>query len=135
MLKSYRTKNKKYKIECFQPPYQFKKSNTLHYRIRVEVGRWGFDYDIYLSRNKIEKFNLTDDSAERIIEGKLIDFLDNEVEEYKKIIVGDDDIEKFLYNRKMEAVIQLLDEKGILRSDELNSELVKMGIIRLDKGD
>jgi len=133
ILKNYRTKNKKYKLSFFKPPYQFKKNKTLHYRVRIEIDSRGFDYDLYLSRAKIEKFKLTDNSAERIIENKLIDFLDNEIEEYKKIIIGDDDIEKFLNNRKIEAVLKILDEKGILKKEEVDAELEKINIIGLSK--
>ncbi len=133
ILKNYKTKTKSYKISCFQPSYQFKKKKSLHYRVKIEEKRNRFDYDLYLSRAKIEKFNLTDNSAERIIENKLIDFLDNEIEEYKKIVIGDDDIEKFLYNRKMEAVLKILDEKEILKREEVDAELEKMNIININK--
>jgi len=131
--KNYKTKTKQYKINYTLPPYQFKKKKTVHYHIQIEDKKKHFEYDIYLSNAKIEKFNITSDSVERIIENKLIDLLDNETEEYKKISIGDDDIEKFLYNRKMEALFNILNEKGILKTEEIDDELRKMKIIHLKK--
>ncbi len=131
--KNYKTKTKQYKINYILPPYQFKKKRIVHYHIQIEDKKKRFEYDIYLSAVKIEKFNITSDSVERIIENKLIDLLDNETEEYKKIIIGDDDIEKFLYNRKMEALFNILNEKGILKREEIDNELKRMKIIHLKK--
>ena len=131
--KSYKTKTKQYKINYTLPPYQFKKKRIVHYHIQIEDKKKHFEYDIYLSAVKIEKFNITSDSVERIIENRLIDLLDNETEEYKKISIGDDDIEKFLYNRKMEALFNILNEKGILKTEEIDDELRKMKIINLKK--
>jgi len=131
--KNYKTKTKQYKINYTLPPYQFKKKRIVHYHIQIEDKKKHFEYDIYLSAVKIEKFNITSDSVERIIENRLIDLLDKETEEYKKISIGDDDIEKFLYNRKMEALFNILNEKGILKTEEIDDELRKMKIINLKK--
>jgi len=131
--KNYTTKSKRYKIIYSLPPYQFKKKRAVHYHIQIEDKKKRFEYDIYLSTAKIEKFNITSDSVERIIENRLIDLLDNETEEYKKISIGDDDIERFLYNRKMEALFRILNEKGILKTEEIDNELKKMKIIHLKK--
>ena len=131
--KNYKTKTKQYKINYTLPPYQFKKKRIVHYHIQIEDKKKHFEYDIYLSAAKIEKFNITSDSVERIIENRLIDLLDKETEEYKKISIGDDDIEKFLYNRKMEALFNILNEKGILKTEEIYDELRKMKIIHLKK--
>ena len=131
--KNYRTKTKRYSIQSILPPYQFKKKKVVHYHIQINDKKKRFEYDIYLSKKKTEKFNITDNAVERLIEGKLIDLLDNEIEEYKKITIGDDDVEKFLYNRKMEAIIKILNEKGILKTGEVDKELGKMDIIHLKK--
>ena len=131
--KNYKTKTKQYKINYTLPPYQFKKKRIVHYHIQIEDKKKHFEYDIYLSAAKIEKFNITSDSVERIIKNRLIDLLDKETEEYKKISIGDDDIEKFLYNRKMEALFNILNEKGILKTEEIDDELRKMKIINLKK--
>ena len=130
--KNYKTKSKQYKIIYSLPPYQFKKKKTVHYHIQIEDEKKHFEYDIYLSNAKIEKFNITNDSVERIIENKLIDLLDMETEEYKRILIGDDDIENFLYNRKMEALFKILNEKGILKREEIENELKRMNIILIE---
>ena len=126
----YKTKNKRYSINCIIPPYQFRKKNVVHYHIQVSSQKKRFEYDIYLSKKKIEKFSISDNVVERLVEGKLTDFLDNEIEEYKRVLIGDDDIEKFLYNRKMEAVMEILNEKGVLKKEEIEGKLRKMNIFR-----
>ena len=131
--KNYKTKSKQYKIISSQPPYQFKKKKAVHYHIQIEDKKKHFEYDIYLPTAKIEKFNLTNNSVERIIENKLVDLLDNEIEEYKKIPIGDDDVEKFLHNRRMEAMLSILNEKGILKTEEIDKELEKMKVIHIKK--
>ena len=128
--KNYKTKTKQYKINYTLPPYQFKKKRIVHYHIQIEDKKKHFEYDIYLSAVKIEKFNITSDSVERIIENRLIDLLDKETEEYKKISIGDDDIEKFLYNQKMEALFNILNVKGILKTEEIDDDRRKMKIIK-----
>ena len=127
--KNYKSNTKQYLINYILPPYQFKKKSVVHYHIQINDQKKHFEYDIYLSRKKIEKFNITDNAVERLIETKLIDLLDSEIEECKRIAIGDDDIEKFLYNRKMEAIIKILNEKGILKREEVNRELENMDII------
>jgi hypothetical protein len=131
--KNYKSNTKQYKINYILPPYQFKKKSVVHYHIQINDQKKHFEYDIYLSRKKIEKFNITDNAVERLIETKLIDLLDSEIEECKRIVIGDDDIEKFLYNRKMEAIIKILNEKGILKREEVDRELENMDIIKSKK--
>ena len=131
--KNYKSNTKQYIINYILPPYQFKKKSVVHYHIQINDQKKHFEYDIYLSMKKIEKFNITDNAVERLIETKLIDLLDSEIEECKRITIGDDDIEKFLYNRKMEAIIKILDEKGILKGEEVDRELENMDIIKSKK--
>ena len=128
--KSYKTKTKHYSISIILPPYQFKKGNVVHYHVKVNNQRRCFEYDIYLSKKKVEKFNLTDNAAEGLIENKLTDLLDNEIEEYKRVLIGEDDIEKYLYNRRIEAVLNILDEKGIIKKQEIEQALKEMDIIK-----
>ena len=128
--KDYKTKTKQYFIEYILPPYQFKKGNVIHYHFQISNRKNRFEYDVYLSKKKVDKFNITDSVVEGLIGNGLIDLLDNEIEEYKRILIGDADIEKYLYNRKMEAVMNILDEKGIIKKDEIEKELRKMNVIK-----
>ena len=134
--KNYKTKTKQYGITTILPPYQFKKMKSVHYHFQIEGGtaafpkenKRRFEYDIYTAKAKIDKYALTNGTVEQIIKNKLIDFLQNEVEEYKKIIIGDDDIEKFLNNRKMDILCKILDEKGIIKKEEIEEELKNSNI-------
>ncbi|MCK4965619.1 hypothetical protein KAS50_01230, partial [bacterium] len=126
--KNYKTKTKQYSITTILPPYQFKKKKSVHYHFQIEENKKRFEYDIYTAKAKIDKYTLTNDTVEQIIKNKLIDFLQNEVEEYKKIIIGDDDIEKFLNNRKMDILCKILDEKGIIKKEEIEEELKNRNI-------
>lgn len=126
--KNYKTKTKQYGITTILPPYQFKKMKSVHYHFQIEESNKRFEYDIYAAMAKIDKYTLTNDTVEQIIKNKLIDFLQNEVEEYKKIIIGNDDIEKFLNNRKMDILCKILDEKGIIKKEEIEEELKNRNI-------
>ena len=65
---------------------------------------------------------------EQIIQNKLTAYLQNEVEEYKKIIIENDDIEKFLNNRKMDILFTILEQKGIIKKEEIEEELKNLNI-------
>lgn len=126
--KNYKTRTRQYVIKTILPPYQYKKRKSVHYHFQIEEEKRRFEYDIYLSAKKIEKYSLTNDAVEQIVEKKLIDFLQNEIEEYKKIIVSDDDVEKFINNRKIDILFDLLERKGIIKKEEIETELKKLNI-------
>ena len=126
---NYKTKTKQYSITTIIPPYQFKKKKAVHYHLQIEENKKRFEYDIYLAKARIDKYTLTEDAVEKIILNKLIDFLENEVEEYKKIIIGDDEINIFLNNHKIDILFKILEEKGIIKKEDIEEELKNQNII------